>query len=217
VGRDARLRAARILPALLRSRLSGLRIAVDVQHLYRPWPHAKDQGATFFLPGGIHLHETAATTLYAHSLIAWLRARGAEVLTNDPPRKILLGPYERREREAAAWGAHAYVACHVNADGGRYALVEAVNGTAGVELAHAIAPAVAKGLPEISVGQVKRLSNRERGSVCVRFFPPDRAAVIVEPFFGDTPRHQVLFQAPRLIEVGEAIGDGVAAWWEARP
>ena len=42
------------------------------------------------------------------------------------------------------------------------------------------------------------------------------AALVVEPFFGDNPRHQAqLTTAAGLASVGEMIGQGVASWWGA--
>lgn len=139
---------------ILRTRLSGLRVAVDVQHLFRP-SKPKDQGAVFALGDGTHRTEGAISLHYAQHLVEWLRSRGAEVFTNDPncadPVMVAewSGPYSRRQWQANAIGVHAYLACHVNAGGGSYGAVEAMNGTRGIELAQAIVRRLIADFPEL--------------------------------------------------------------------
>jgi N-acetylmuramoyl-L-alanine amidase len=214
MGRAARDNHGAGLPRVLATRLSGLRLAVDVQHLYKPAPHDRDRGAVFTLPGGLTVAEAQLATLYAQALIMWLHARGAMVLANAPAVGQLMGSYNHRNLEAFKWGAHAYLACHVNAGGGGYALSEYVAGTSGGALAMAINHSLADNLAEITSAQSGPLTSVQRGFVCIGEFDRSRPAVILEPFFGDNPRHQALIPASRLAQVGEAIGEGVAAWWE---
>ena len=202
------------LPRLLRTRLEGLRVAVDVQHLYKS-SNPLDRGAVFDLPGGFHLAEAQAVTVYAQALCAWLTARGVAVLTNQPAAGVMVGSYYRRIKEAEKWGAHAFLACHIDAGNGSYALVEYLVGSAGVALATRIGSRLTDDFPEILSHKAVSLSPPARGYVCINGFPSDRAAVLVEPFFGDNPRQQGLLSTPKLVAVGESIGEGVARWWES--
>jgi N-acetylmuramoyl-L-alanine amidase len=201
------------LPRLLRTRLSGLRVAVDVQHLYKT-SNPLDRGASFELVGGLHLDEAQAVTTYAQALCAWLTARGAAVLTNHPAVPELVGSYYRRLKEAEKWPADAYLACHLDAGNGSYALVEYVAGSAGLPLATRIGSRLTDDFPEILSSKAVALTRQARGFACIDGFPTDRAAVLVEPFFGDNPRQQGLFSTANLVKVGESIGEGVARWWE---
>lgn len=201
------------LPRILSTRLSGLRVAVDVQHLYKSH-NPDDRGAIFELAGGFRLAEAQAATTYAQACVSWLRARGADVLTNHPANLELVGTYYRRHKQAEKWGAHAYLACHVNAGGGSYAALEYPVGAAGIPLGSRIGCCLTDGFKEILQHKLISLSPKARGFACVGSFPHDRAAILVEPFFGDNPRHQGLMSTPRLVAVGEAIAEGVARWWD---
>jgi hypothetical protein len=199
---------------LLRVRLEGLRVAVDVQHLYKT-SNPLDRGAIFDLPGGFHLSEAQAVTVYAQALCTWLMARGAAVLTNNPAGKVMVGSYYRRLKEAQKWDAHAYLACHLDAGNGSYALLGHVAGTSGSGLGTRIGWRLCEDFPEILSYKGIAMSEKTRGYVCIAGFPTDRAAVLVEPFFGDNQRQQSLLSSPRLVAVGESIGEGVARWWES--
>ena len=200
----------------LRTRLVGLRVAVDVQHLYREGQHAGDHGSTFTLEGGGKIAEAQAAVAYAQALVAWLRARGAAVLTNEPAAGILTGPYSRRNAAALSWGAGAYLACHVNAGGGGYALAEYPLACEGQVLGDLIGAELVKRFREIRAHTTRALSPGARGDVCIEGCSKDAPAIVLEPFFGDTPAMQPLFAAGRLTELGEAIGEAVASWWEKR-
>jgi len=202
------------LTRLLRVRLEGLRVAVDVQHLYKT-SNPLDRGAIFELPGGFHLAESQAVTVYAQALRAWLAARGAKVLTNDPAAHVMVGSYYRRQKEAEKWGTNAYLACHLNAGKGSYAALEYAAGSAGIGLGTRIGSRLRDDFQEITSYKLVSLSPQARGYVCIGGFLPGLAAVLVEPFFGDNPRQQELLSTPRLVAVGESIGEGVARWWES--
>lgn len=202
-----------------RTMLENLKVAVDVQHLYKfDKPH--DQGSVFHV-GGLTWTEAHAATLYAQGLTAWLTARGAQVLVNDPAHGILVGPYGRRQRAAMAWGAHAYLACHVNAGGGDYARCEVMRvepGTPQSPLADMIVSRLTqpdgKALLGISGGNVRAMVRGDRGPICVESFVIG-PAVLLEPFFGDQPAAARMFAAPALQRLGELIGEGLGAWWQA--
>ena len=198
---------------MLETRLAGLTVAVDIQHAYRD-SHAGDEGAVFTDAAGGHTTEVQLSTVYAIALATWFRARGATVITNDRKAGTLFGEYWTRNHQAAAYGACVYLACHVNAGGGKYAACEYMNGTPGAALSLAILAMLPGWAPEIHGSVSKPLSRGERGAVCIEAFPADKgAAVILEPFFGDCPAHRPLWAAPRLQRLAGAIGEGVARWW----
>jgi N-acetylmuramoyl-L-alanine amidase len=191
--------------------LQGLRVVVDVQHLFRPGK-PNDRGSVYRLANGSVTDEGSSTLIYAAALKARLEQGGATVVTNDPARGILVGPYSTRNRSAVTF--HAYLACHLNAGGGNYALTEYMSMTDALPLAAAIKDALLATFPTvIPRGQTRALSSNDRGAVCIERVPAPCVAVLCEPFFGDHPGHQALLAAPQLHLVGEAIADGVAAWW----
>jgi len=199
--------------------LSGLRVAVDVQHLFRPTPRAQDRGARYVLAAsGAHVNEADLVLLYAQSLSTALERGGAQVLTNRPTTLTLVGTYGDRNLAAASWGAHAYLACHMNAGGGSYARTEHMSMSPGAELGVAIGWRLTRAFHVIRfkpADHVVALHWADRGAVCIRACPARVAAVIVEPCFGDNPAHQPLLLAPKLAQMGEAIAQGVADWWVA--
>lgn len=195
--------------------LNGLRVVVDVQHLYRT-SHPNDRGSVFTLGNGTHISEGEAALVYADGLADWLTDRGAEVLTNQPGRGILTGYYSTRNRAAAAFAAHVYLACHLNAGGGRYALAEFMSTTIGEALALELGPPLTTRFPQIRSAQTRGLRSDDRGAVCIERVAGSIAAVLCEPFFGDNPEHQGLLATPQLRAVGEAIGFGVSNWWAKR-
>jgi hypothetical protein len=201
--------------ALIATRLVGMRVAVDVQHLYRA-SHPGDQGSVYTDATGAHVTEAHLATIYALAMADWFRARGATVYTNDTRRGLLVGDYWTRNRQAAEWGCHAYLACHVNAGGGRYAAAEYIAGDSPI-MANAILAELARAVPELVTTKVVPLTLGVRGAVCIEsFHRPGASAVLVEPFFGDCAQCRPLWAAPRLAGIGAAIGEGVARWWEAQ-
>lgn len=209
-----------MIPAESPAELAGLAVAVDVQHLYRVGLFARDRGSRFRLANGTTVWEADAATLYAQALVAELRGRGAKVLTNNPVRGSLTGYYSARNREATTWGAQLYLACHLNAGGGSYSRIEsmrkrpAATATAALALAGWIHGALGV-LPQIRLGQTMVLNHGERGAVCIEGVGPWIPALLLEPFFGDTPKMQDLLAGSELATVGRLIGQGVAAWWRA--
>lgn len=192
--------------------LLGLRVVVDVQHLYRASkPH--DKGSEYVLANGTHIAEANAARVYADGLCDWLRERGVAVLTNDPTTSILTGFYSSRNRAAHAFAAHAYLACHLNAGRGGYCLMEYMDATVSKPLADAIGARLATTVTEITDFRSQALHAGDRGAVCIERVMPPIAAVLCEPFFGDTPAHQYLLASVNLREIGATIGQGVADWW----
>jgi len=199
---------------LLARRLAGLHVAVDVQHAYRPAKPA-DRGAVFVLSTGHKITEAEIATGYAQGLAAWLTARGAAVLTNNPATATLVGPYSRRNLEASRSSCDIYLACHVNAGGGDYAALEYMSTSASRPAADAIGLALVQDVPEIRRSRVVQLAHGQRGAVCIERFTGG-PAVLLEPFFGDYHPAQALVSPARLKAVGEAIGKGIATWWLAK-
>lgn len=193
--------------------LLGLRVAIDVQHIGRPWPHRGDRGTKFaIVASGTYIWESDCALLYARACAEWLKVRGADVLENDP---AVRQSYYRRNLEASAAAASVYLACHLNAGHGSYALLEHMKGALGAAvLGDHIGPQLVRTFPAILSHQVRALESDQRGAVCIRACDPTVAALIVEPCFGDYGPHQALLIAPMLQKMGEAIGQGVAAWWE---
>ena len=200
-----------------RALLLGLRVAVDVQHLWKPPPHHLDRGSRYTLGNGIHWNEADAALLYAAALVSGLRRRGARVLTNagggngPAPDPKLIGYYTGRNLAAVLWGVHAYLACHVNSAGGAYALTEHLG--PGEQLAERIVNRLVLDFPALGRSEVRTLRAGERGAICIDHCGASVAAVILEPFFGDTPIHQAMLSAPRLARLGESIAVAVSDWW----
>ena len=193
--------------------LGGLKVAVDVQHLWKPPPHQHDRGAHFKLTGGATMWETDCSLIYAQALGNWLRDRGADVLENSAAPMS----YGARNRAANDWGADAYLACHVNAGGGRYPLAMFMSTTPGEALGFTILQRITAAFPVLAAPQLKPLHSNDRGAVCIEACSGRTAAIVLEPFFGDRPEHQVIMTAPELGRLGRTIGEGLASWWEARP
>jgi len=200
------------MPSMRQTSLSDLRVAVDVQHLYKPG-QPNDHGAKFRLGDGTSVTEAQGTLIYAHALTDWLRWRGATVLANDPVRGVFVGTYGQRNRAAWSWGAHLYLACHLNAGGGSYALCEYMKGRPGETVAKEILLCLTSGFPEITTGRILELNPGQRGEVCVRGCDTLAPALILEPFFGDTPAHQPLLSVLELALLGRTIGRGISEWW----
>jgi N-acetylmuramoyl-L-alanine amidase len=210
----ARAQAAADAAALAVS-LSGLRVVLDVQHLFKVGKEASDRGTLYALGNGTHVYEAQATTAYGAALAAWLKSRGAAVLTNEPKSGILTGDYPARNAAANAWGAHAYLALHVNAGGGDYALAEYMVGSPGQALGAPIGAALCKAFRDIRSARCNPLVAHQRGAVCVEGVDRHVPALILEPFFGDNVRQQALFAPEYLVALGGCIGIGIAYWWQA--
>jgi N-acetylmuramoyl-L-alanine amidase len=194
--------------------LSGMKVALDVQHLYRP-NHPSDQGTVYHLANGYanssSITEAHCTLIYAGAIHEFLASWGAEVLTNDAGAGVLTGFYSQRNHAAGLWGADLYLACHLNAGGGSYAAIEMMAAHRDDRLTGFIGTELTQSVPEIRSSRAVGLGQTDRGAVCIR--DCSCPAAILEPFFGDTPSQQGLMAAGRLLEVGQAIARGVGSWW----
>lgn len=191
--------------------LTGLVVAVDVQHAFKAKP---DRGARFVLPWGAVWYETDASIIYGMGLALWLQSRGASVLHNDARSGFMCGSYEKRALDARA--ADVYLACHVNAGGGSYPLVERrADDVKATLLGPYILGALERAYPGVlSKPRARSLGPGERGHVCIAGAP--QPALILEPFFGDALASAYLLSSPALIELGQTIGEGVSRWFLER-
>lgn len=192
--------------------LTGMKVALDVQHLYRP-NHPHDQGSVYTLAGGFTITEAHCTNIYAGAIHEFLSSWGATVLVNDPVRGTLIGYYSQRNREASLWGADLYLACHLNAGHGTYAAIEMMAGRRDDRLCAYIGSELKATAKEITDARPVMLGHGDRGAVCIEACACP--AAIVEPFFGDSPSQQPLMAGAALADIGRAIGRGVANWWRA--
>jgi N-acetylmuramoyl-L-alanine amidase len=187
-------------------------VILDRQHGDRRNGRPFDPGATFG-----PLRETDLCDAYIAVAAEVLRSRGHEVET------FTTGPYDLRHSRAVSlargFGVRvAYVACHVNAGGGSYALVEYdARSRGGTALAEALAEKLGT-LPEVTAGKTKALSPGARGFVCIDGIysgPANIAAALVEPGFVDTEAHAELWTPAGLQRIGTAIALAVEAWGAA--
>ena len=128
-----------------------------------------------------------------------------------------LGRYADRHRwvgeRVALLGAgpHLYVQLHVNAGAGSYALVEYDQRSGrGAEAAGIVAERLAL-LDGVTDGQVRSLSEGERGHTCISGIWPIRGvcAILIEPGFIDQPSHRHLWQPAGISAVAERLAQGI--------
>ena len=187
-------------------------VILDRQHGQKAPGRPFDPGATFGT-----LRETDLAAAYVDAAAAILREHGHDV------ELLSHGPYEDRHDAAVALarrhgGRVAYVAAHVNAGGGTYALVEYdARSIRGAQLADVVAGEL-RCLPGILASRTRGLSAGERGFVCIDGIyagPAGLSAVLFEPGFIDAPAHASLWTPDGLARVGRALAMGLDAWGAA--
>ena len=156
-------------------------VVLDRQHAGKPG--SRDQGAVF----------ADGTTEAQHAMwqienaTPWLEASGVKVSI------FLKGHYPDRNRAANAAGADLYVACHVNAGGGHYALTEYVADRGNVPGSRRAAETLLRTIDD-ELGQKAvgpwALRSGDRGHVCVAAC--SMPAVIFEPYFVENRKHDPL-------------------------
>ncbi len=169
--------------------------------------------------------EAELTPRYIQPGIVEAEVWGLESKLIDPLGAGLQADYPQRHREAVSLAQGrpraAYLACHLNAGGGDYALVGHVpRSTLGRALAEAIATELELSIPVISRCRVEALEGRwARGLPTIRgaLAPglPGLAGVLLEPLFLDAPEHQAYIHEGGLTAVGQAIARGVRRWANA--
>ena len=217
-------------------------LILDIQHTGRK-SKPGDLGAAYDLDSDGHPGEPGEREVdLVRGYVQAAYAYGDEVLV--PVHVLDSGEYGARHERAIQiarmnpgfrW---AYLACHTNAGGGRYAFARPdYRSKGGEHLAVAVVNALKK-LPEIDLRRVEPLypngavANKERygavdtttatgiawwtrGWSCIDGIyagPSNLCGVLIEPFFGDSPAHKPLTTPEGLARVGRALVDGVIAW-----
>lgn len=197
-----------------------LRVALDVQHLFRP-AHPNDRGAIFRTSRGTLASEGELALGYTAAARRELERNNALVFTNHPltvanKTPHLVGPYSRRALDAELLEADVYLACHVNAGAGKYARCSSDGWRRGPTLASSIGQAISSEFPMVvTYHQVVALRRGDRGWPCIGLVRQPCTAVLLEPFFGDNPRHLAAIGSPAGLErLGRAVASAVLRWWE---
>ena len=196
---------------------------LDIQHAGKR-SSPRDVGATFDLDGdgvrgGLGEREIDVSASYV--------ARARDVLPASGHVAYVLTTGDYGERHAAAIAIAkanpgvrcAYVACHANAGGGSYGLVEYDERSGlGAALAHALADALSA-LPGVGRGRTRGLGAADRGWACIDGIyagPENLCGVIFEPFFVDFAGHRPLMSPSGLARVGAVLADGCLSWSRGR-
>ncbi len=172
------------------------RIAIDVQHMgkvNKPF----DRGASH---GGYQ--EADLVLKYATLAFQELTRKGYEAFL------ITSGTYAERHEWINRHGIDLYFACHLNAGGGRYSLVEYYYDAS--QRTRAIAKIMADNLKAIlgtSAAKIWEIAKDGRGAACLKNTRP--SALLIEPLFIDNEEHlNIAAEKPELI--AKAIVQSVA-------
>jgi len=198
-------------------------VILDRQHHGKPGGRG-DLGARADLDGDgmVEAHEFEAnlTPLYIASARDYLEPLGIEVVVLE------WGSYKARHAYAnaiagAADGAPvAYIACHLNAGGGRYAAVlHDSRSRGGRGLAVTLADALEEEFDELSKGKAVPAGPGKRAFVTYDGIfegPGNISGVCFEPCFMDTPEHRPLLSPGGLSRIGRVLGAGCLTWIETR-
>jgi len=183
-----------------------------------------DHGASYDLDGdgvtGEQGEREADLTLdYGDELARLLCAAGIDVLRYGWPGYV--GDYHERHAAAVRLARARpndkclYLALHINAGGGRYALtMYDARSVGGARAAGLIATALDAGLPEVTLGKVIGMVPTTRGWSCIDGIyagPANLCGVLVEPGFVDAPAHRALWTQDGLGRIAGALFAGVTA------
>lgn len=166
--------------------------------------------------------EADLTPFYIAAARAHLESAGTAVRIIDP---LTDGPrlsYGARQERAKWWAKQhpdhelVYLACHLNAGGGDYAITgHDPRSASGRAVAQFIALQLAT-LPPVSRSRVEALRDAwARGLPCIEGVysgPGNVRGVLLEPLFVDHREHVKFIEAGGLTQVGNAIADGLLAW-----
>jgi len=191
-------------------------VILDWQHQGKPPPKHRDRGASSEICG-VRIHEVDLTRAYIDVAAQALRAAGhqVEILTE--------GWYSNRHAQAGALSHKgerpaAYVACHINAGGGRYAASFYDSRSAGgSRLSACVASALGEQLPELSASKTRPCGPDQspRAWSVIRGIwaaPAWCSAICFEPAFIDHAAHRPLLTPEGLARIGHALADGVMTW-----
>ena len=198
-------------------------VILDRQHHGKPGGRG-DLGARADLDGDglVEAHEFEAnlTPLYIASARDYLEAQGVEVVVLE------WGSYKARHAYAgaiagAADGAPvAYIGCHLNAGGGRYAAVlHDPRSRGGRGLAVTLAGTLEEEFEELSKGKAVPAGQGTRAfSTYAGIYagPGNLSGVGFEPCFMDTEEHRPLLTPGGLTRIGEVLGAGCLTWIKNR-
>lgn len=196
----------------------------DIQHFGQPGANIDSRGAWADLDGDGQRdsweHEAALTPFYAAAASQLLAAAGVPVAFlpwsfstyEDRAKQVI-------ELQARANERIAVIQCHLNAGAGDYALTLYHNTRPSDRaLAQLIADNFGK-LPEIAAGKCFAAQPSphwtHRARYCLEGYegaPDEITAVLVEPWFLDTPSHQSLAGGDGPQRVGSAIASAILAW-----
>jgi hypothetical protein len=129
--------------------------------------------------------------------------------------------HEAAAQIARGWaGPVAYVACHVNAGGGSYAMaLHDMRSAGGARLARCVVGELERG----SLHGLSRFISRETASTGswrrahetikgIFDGPANISAICYEPFFLDTPSHAHMLGGEGIRAVGQALARGILNW-----
>jgi N-acetylmuramoyl-L-alanine amidase len=118
---------------------------------------------------------------------------------------ITSGTYKERHDWVNKHGIELYLACHLNAGGGSYSLVEHYYdaGPRTRKLAKMMSRSFCSHLGTAK-GRVFEIERGERGSVCLSGTRP--SALLLEPLFLDDPAHEQI-----ILNDGKRIADALVA------
>jgi len=168
------------------------------------------------------LKEDRLTREYMAATEDALRDRGYEVIVYSD------GPYKHRQQRAAAIRADVYVACHVNSghrtdeDLDFGAVFHDARSTMGAELAESIRQELLHLPALVATGGAVAMGVKADGqpwqrnvlstiSLCYDRHP---IGICYEPGMIDYPAHAPLWTPEGLLQVGEALANGIAAYLE---
>jgi N-acetylmuramoyl-L-alanine amidase len=157
-----------------------MRIVLDIGHIFKiSAPH--DEGAVF---GNLIERKLAAQ----YAITAKYLLRNHSVFMTDPTQGILVGDYHTRITWANNNKIDLYVACHINAGGGKYGLVEITDD--GHKKSKTVADEACKQMQTFlgydqSHTKIFTLSKADRGYSCIGGL--SMPAIIFEPYFIDSP------------------------------
>jgi hypothetical protein len=197
-------------------------VIFDRQHYGKPGKSDLGAGYDLDQDGDVAAQEREAnlTPLYIEPAKKLLEGLGHTAYVFDS------GWYSERHAKANALAAHfpndrvAYLACHVNAGRGDYAvMIHDERSGGGKGLAAALSGAVSdRNLPGIRRSLVRAASagnDWKRGYTTIKGIysgPANISGVCVEPYFIDREEHRYLTTVQGGREIAEALVDGLVRW-----
>lgn len=190
----------------------------DVQHAGRA-SRPGDMGAAYDLDGdGVTgeqgEREVDLVRAYVEAAQAALERCGVEV------RVLSSGEYGQRHLEAGNLarvfaGRAVYLACHLNAGRGRYALVRPDYRSQRGRLFASTMARHLRAVPELDDCRIWPLTSTDRGWACIDGIwsaPANLCGLLLEPYFLDGPTHRRLTTLQGTREVGAAVAAAVEEW-----